>query len=171
MDGEHSDQAPPSRAPTLRDLIRLCEALNRAGCRYLLIGGFAVNYYGLERLTNDIDLLVSSAPENVARLKQALSILEDNAAQDIGLDDIETYTVVRVLDEITVDLLGAVGDVRFENATAIQVTLGEVVIPIADLTTLIALKQGARGKDRADLEFLLQVKNRQRLGGDQGPDC
>jgi len=29
-------------APTPDDLARICEALNRAGARYVLIGGFAV---------------------------------------------------------------------------------------------------------------------------------
>jgi len=93
--GEDDSEAPASRTPTLRDLIRLCDALNRAGCRYILIGGFAVNYYGLDRATHDIDFLVESSRENVRRLKEALSVLEDNAAADLGLGDIEEYVVVR----------------------------------------------------------------------------
>jgi hypothetical protein len=100
-----------------------------------LIGGFAVNYYGLDRATHDVDFLVDSSRENVRRLKEALSVLEDNAAADLGLGDIEDYVVVRVQDEVTVDLLGAVGDVRFENAGTIQVSLGDVTVPVADLPT------------------------------------
>ncbi len=156
--GEYDGEAAASRTPTLRDLTRLCDALNRAGCRYVLIGGFAVNYYGLDRATHDIDFLVESSKENVRRLKEALSVLEDNAAADLGLGDVEEYMLVRVQDEITVDLLGAVGDVRFENAGAIQVSLGEVTVPVADLPTLIATKQGMRDKDRSDLRFLLHVQ-------------
>jgi len=155
--GEDDSEAPASRTPTLRDLIRLCDALNRAGCRYILIGGFAVNYYGLDRATHDIDFLVESSRENVRRLKEALSVLEDNAAADLGLGDIEEYVVVRVQDEVTVDLLGAVGEVRFENAGAIQVSLGDVTVPVADLPTLIATKQGMRDKHKSDLRFLLRV--------------
>lgn len=109
MAGEDDSEAPASRTPTLRDLIRLCYALNRAGCRHILIGDLAVNYYGLDRATHDIDFLVDSSRENVRRLKEALSVLEDNAAADLGLGDIEDYVVVRVQDEVTVDLLGAVG--------------------------------------------------------------
>ena len=158
MAGEYEGEAPASRTPPLRDLTRLCDALNRAGCRYILIGGFAVNYYGLDRATHDIDFLVESSKANVQRLKEALSVLEDNAAADLGLGDIEQYVVVRVQDEITVDLLGAVGDVRFENAVAIQASLGDVTVPVADLPTLIATKQGVRGKDKSDLQFLLHVQ-------------
>ncbi len=158
MAGVYDGEAPASRTPTLRDLTRLCDALNRAGCRYVLIGGFAVNYYGLDRATHDIDFLVESSKENVRRLKEALSILEDNAAADLGLGDVEEYVVVRVQDEITVDLLGAVGDVRFENAGAVRVSLGDVIVPVADLPTLIATKQGMREKDKSDLRFLLHVQ-------------
>ena len=129
MAGEYEGETPASRTPTLRDLTRLCDALNRAGCRYILIGGFAVNYYGLDRATHDIDFLVESSKENVQRLKEALSVLEDNAAADLGLGDIEQYLVVRVQDEITVDLLGAVGDVRFENAVAIRPLLATSPFP------------------------------------------
>ncbi|MDA8344235.1 MAG: nucleotidyl transferase AbiEii/AbiGii toxin family protein [Thermaerobacter sp.] len=132
--------------------------MNRVGCRYVLIGGFAVNYYGLDRATHDIDFLVDSSQENVGLLKEALSVLEDNAAADLALGDIEKYVVVRVQDEITVDLLGAVGDIRFENAKAIEVSLGDVTVPVADLPTLIATKQGSRGKDISDLAFLLRVQ-------------
>ncbi len=53
-DGEYS------RAPRIDELARICAALNQAGARYVLIGGFAVISYGLDRTTKDIDLLVSA---------------------------------------------------------------------------------------------------------------
>ncbi len=46
-----------SRQPRPGDLAKICAALNREGARYILIGGFAVVAYGLERPTKDIDLL------------------------------------------------------------------------------------------------------------------
>lgn len=158
MAGEHDDPTPESRTPTLRDLIRICDALNQAGCRYVLIGGLAVNYYGFDRATHDIDFLVDSSQDNVQKIKEALSVLPDNAVADLALDDIQKYIVVRVQDEITVDLLGAVGEIRFEDAKAIQVVLDGVAVPVADLETLIATKQGLRSKDKQDLTFLLRVQ-------------
>jgi hypothetical protein len=35
-----------SRAPQLQDVLDLCQALNREGARYVLIGGFAVILHG-----------------------------------------------------------------------------------------------------------------------------
>jgi hypothetical protein len=36
--------------------------------------------HGAGRFTNDVDLLVDDAPGNVARVKQALAVVADNAA-------------------------------------------------------------------------------------------
>lgn len=53
------DDREYSRQPRPEDLAKICAALNREGARYLLIGGFAVIPYGLERPTKDIDLLIA----------------------------------------------------------------------------------------------------------------
>jgi hypothetical protein len=77
---DEEDDGLHSRAPTLEDLVRLCRSLKETAARYILIGGFAVIAHGAGRTTKDIDFLVDSSPENVARLKTALRILPDNAA-------------------------------------------------------------------------------------------
>ncbi|MDO8795590.1 MAG: nucleotidyl transferase AbiEii/AbiGii toxin family protein [Vicinamibacterales bacterium] len=106
------DDAAYARAPEPDDLIRICRALNEAGAQYVLIGGFAVVAHGASRFTKDIDLLVDDAPENIARVKQGLSILADNAAAEVADHDVRDHTVVRVVDEVIIDLMGrACGDV------------------------------------------------------------
>lgn len=65
MVGQDSDPQP-TRPPTEEDLKRLCSALNAAGAKYLVIGGFAVNYYGFARGTEDLDLLIASDPDDEA---------------------------------------------------------------------------------------------------------
>jgi hypothetical protein len=102
---EHNDP-PYSRAPEPADLARICRALTDAGARYVLIGGFAMVAHGAARFTKDIDLLIDDAPDNVARVKAALSVLADNAAADIADSDVRDYVVVRVADEVIVDLMG-----------------------------------------------------------------
>jgi predicted nucleotidyltransferase len=87
------DDAAHARAPEPRDLARIARALNDAGARYVLIGGFAVIAHGGDRFTKDIDLLVDDSPENVARLRQALAVLPDNAVADVADDDLRTHTV------------------------------------------------------------------------------
>lgn len=95
-----------ARAPRPDDVARICRALNEAGARYVLIGGFAVIAHGLVRPTKDIDLLIDDSPENVSRVKKGLRILADNAAAQVDDDDVRIYNVVRVADEVVVDLMG-----------------------------------------------------------------
>ncbi len=54
---DDQDAAAYARAPEPEDLVRICRALNDAGARYVLIGGFAVLAYGASRFTKDLDLL------------------------------------------------------------------------------------------------------------------
>lgn len=144
------------RVPRLEDVVRICRSLNQAGARYLLIGGFAVIAHGLGRTTKDIDFLVDDAPDNVARVKKALSILADQAALELGDEDVRTYTVVRVADEVLVDLLGRACGLSYAEAAqdAEVVELDGVAIPIASKRTLIRTKDTVRPSDRADRQFL-----------------
>lgn len=100
------DDAAYARAAEPEDLVRICRALNEAGAKYVLIGGFAVIAHGGSRFTKDIDLLVDAAPDNIARVKTALRILADNAAADVADGDVAEHTVVRVVDEVVIDLMG-----------------------------------------------------------------
>jgi uncharacterized protein (DUF1330 family) len=52
---------PEVRPPTVDDVRRIARALEEAGARYLLIGGFAVVLHGGVRTTKGIDLLVDPA--------------------------------------------------------------------------------------------------------------
>ena len=82
MDDAHD--GPYAREPQIEDLARICHALNEAGARYVLIGGFAVIARGGVRTTKDIDLLIDPAPENVARVKRGLRVLEDKAVDEVA---------------------------------------------------------------------------------------
>ena len=156
-----------ARAPQPDDVIRLCRALNEAAARYMLVGGFAVIAHGAGRFTKDVDLLVDDAPENVARIRTALSILADNAVADVADDDIRDHVVVRVADEIIVDLMGRACGVGYAEAAADAETLerGGVKIPVASPATLIRLKDTPRPQDavdRAFLEGVLRARTAQR---------
>lgn len=145
-----------ARAPEPGDVVRICRALNATGARYLLIGGFAVIAHGAGRFTKDIDLLVDDAPENVARVKQALAVLADNAAADVADDDVKNHVVVRVADEVVVDLMGRACGVGYAEAAKDAETLVRegVEIPVASPATLLRLKDTPRPQDALDRAFL-----------------
>ena len=145
-----------ARAPEPDDVVRICRALNDAGARYLLIGGFAVIAHGAGRFTKDIDLLVDDAPPNVARVKLALAVLADNAVSEVAEDDLLRYVVVRVADEVIVDLMGRACGLSYEEASSDAETIerGGVVIPVPSPATLIRMKDTPRPQDAIDRAFL-----------------
>ena len=59
--------------------------------RYLLIGGYAVNYYGYIRNTDDIDIWLAPTNENKEAFKATLRCM-GYAASDIGALDKEDFT-------------------------------------------------------------------------------
>ncbi len=144
------------RVPETLDLARICRALNAVGARYILIGGFAVIAHGLGRPTKDIDLLIDDSPANVARVKEGLAVLEDNAAAEIDPGDVQRYTVVRVADEVLVDLMGRACGVTLAEAEqdAEIIEIEGVPIPVASKRTLIRTKHTLRPSDHSDVAYL-----------------
>lgn len=161
---EPKDAAPQegelsSRAPTEEDLVNLCRVLNQLGARYLIVGGFAVMYSGYARTTMDVDLLMSVDPQNEARVFQALATLPDKAVLELKPGEVSEYTVVRVADEITIDLMQSASGINYEEAVKDIVIrrVQDVDIPFASPRLLWRMKKNTyREKDLADLLFLRQ---------------
>ncbi|MCK4418106.1 MAG: hypothetical protein KAV99_08055 [Candidatus Latescibacteria bacterium] len=154
-----NDSQKFSRSPTLDDLVDLCKHLNNAGVRYIIIGGFALIHHGFVRGTGDIDLLVDPSQENMKRIKQALLYLPDQAVREVNPSDIARYTVVRIADEIVIDLLGKACEVTYEMAQGhveYDIVAG-VRIPYPQVLLLIQTKQGIRPRDQQDRVFLQQL--------------
>ena len=162
MDDAHD--GPYAREPQIEDLIRICRALNDAGARYILIGGFAVIAHGGARTTKDIDLLIDAAPENVALVKRALQVLEDHAADQVADTDVARYTVVRIADEIVVDLMGRACGIDYTEAkTDVEtMNIGDVTVPVASVPTLIRMKNTVRPSDAADRRYLEELLRTER---------
>jgi len=152
-----------TRIPTIEDLKAVCKHLNDEGAKYVLIGGFAMAYHGMPRMTEDIDLLVEPTTENIEKIKKALLFLEDKAVLEVKSDDVEQYTVVRIADEIVIDLLKEACNLKYEEAikTSEQLEVDGVIIFIASVDAMIKIKQGVRPKDIEDLEFLKALRGGQ----------
>lgn len=155
MADEISDSLEVSRAPTDEDLARL----NELGVKYVVIGGFAIMRAGLARSTMDINLLVETSPENDLLIRKALEILPDGAVKELNLGEIERYNVVRVCDEITVDLMAKACGHRYEEVQhLIEMAEGRgVTIPFASPALLWKTKQTFREKDAWDCTFLKKL--------------
>jgi sirohydrochlorin ferrochelatase len=146
-----------SREPTLDDLRDLCRALNERGARYVVIGGFAIRAAGYIRRTMDVDLIVAADLDNESRVFDALATLPDQAVRELQPGELEQYTVIRVADEILVDLMRSAGGIDYAEA-ARDVVVREVdgvPIPFASPRLLWRMKSVThREKDAGDLVFL-----------------
>jgi len=159
-----ADDGPPrtdpdlaSREPTLEDLRDLCRALNDRGARYVVIGGFAMRAAGYIRRTMDVDLMVAADRENEARVFDALATLPDKAVRDLQPGELQEYTVIRVADEIVVDLMRLAGGIEYAEAAADAVVadVDGVPVPFASPRLLWRMKAVThRAKDAGDLVFL-----------------
>ncbi|MDZ7291218.1 MAG: hypothetical protein ONB44_15530 [candidate division KSB1 bacterium] len=90
--------------------------------------------------------------------------LPDQAVREIGLDEVARYTVVRVADEIVVDLMHKACEVTYKSAEShIQYyELEGVRIPFLTPELLIQTKLSLRAKDVQDRIFLEQLLNLQK---------
>jgi hypothetical protein len=159
MDPEDADPPAEARPPLLEDLVALCRDLNLEGARYVVLGGMAVIQAGFVRATNDIDLLIETSSENQERVRRALMALPDGAVRDMAPDDLDRYVVVRVADEIVVDLMKSACGIDYAAAAAFVdvVEIEGVPIPFASPRLLWRTKQTLRDKDKVDLAFLARL--------------
>jgi hypothetical protein len=153
------------REPTLEDLVKLGRALNEAGARYLVIGGFAIRAAGYIRNTVDVDLLVETGTDNESRVIQALMVLPDQAVRELKPGEIGEFGVVRVADEIMVDLMKSGCGVSYVDAIqdAVYREIEGVRIPFASPRTLWRMKQTVREKDVPDRLFLRKLLEAQGI--------
>lgn len=145
-----------SRPPLLEDLLTICRALNERGARYVVVGGMAVIHAGFVRATEDIDLLVDDSPENFERIQDALSVLPDKAVREVRPTDLNRYVVVRVADEVVVDLMKSACGVDYAEAIegVEPAVIQGVEVPFASPALLLKLKRTVREKDALDRQFL-----------------
>lgn len=164
VDGE-SDPLEPCREPTVDDLVNIARELNSRKVAYVIVGGFAIIRAGNTRSTFDLDILIDSEASNIKLALESLMILSDGVASQVKPTEVEEYKVVRIADEITVDLMASACGISFRNAK-MEIEWHEidgVPIPFASPKLLWWTKQTDREKDKFDLLFLAELFRRHGL--------
>ncbi|MEM1177082.1 MAG: hypothetical protein AAGM22_01960 [Acidobacteriota bacterium] len=149
---------------------------------FVVVGGVAGVLYGAPFTTQDLDLVYSRAPENVARLARAMAELEaryvDPAGRHIVPDEAKLAALRVHLLETTcgrLDLLTTIPpNLPYERliAEATSLTLGEIDISVVNLGVLIESKEKlGRPKDRYQVLYLREIeaqRTRGSIGDGQG---
>jgi predicted nucleotidyltransferase len=138
------------------------EALDRAKVRYILIGGFAVVLYGMQRLTRDIDIFVEMVPDNIENLRKALgSVYRDQSIKEITFEELQKYSVIRYVgpDNFCMDIISRLGDAfSYEDLDFKKVEIEGTKVRVATPETLLKLKKDSvRPEDKMDAAFLKEL--------------
>jgi hypothetical protein len=139
----------------LREFIELLNALN---VHYLVVGAFAVAYYGYPRFTADLDLFIERSQQNAERLVQ---VIERFGFDDLNLsaDDFlkEDQVIQLGVSPNRIYLLTFISAVDFQEAWAArqQAEIQVLSVPIISKEMLKRNKAATgRAQDLLDLERL-----------------
>jgi predicted nucleotidyltransferase len=152
------------------DVRLVCQLLNQAGARYLLVGGQAVLLHGVVRATKDIDIFIPKDLENLERILDALGELPYRIAREIDPVDALRKPITIIGDDPRVDLLTFGQGLPFDEALArcCEVEVEGVRIPYMGLDDLIRMKDTSRLQDQSDVQSLRRLKAL-RAGGSPSP--
>jgi predicted nucleotidyltransferase len=150
------------------DFRELLESLNSAKVKYLLLGGYAVNFYGYHRATGDLDIWISMDPENAEKVSGALQKFGGFSQDRVKPSLFRTRGRVFILgrEPARVDILTTPHGISFDECYERRrmIDWDGVRIPLISLEDLkINKKASGRAKDLADLENL-QILQKSKPG-------
>jgi predicted nucleotidyltransferase len=155
-----------------QDMKELIEFLEKHEVEYVLVGGFAVNYYGYVRMTQDIDILIFPSPENARKM---MNVLDEFGFGKAGIPteyfEIEGTAIHLGVEPNRIDLLTNLKGVSnkdiFERKERIK--FKNIFLNIISLKDLLACKKlSDRPKDLADADELEKtIKENENFFKDQ----
>ncbi len=157
------------------DFQTIFKELNDLGVDYLVIGGLAVNFHGVPRMTYDIDLMILLEAENILKLvtkltqwgyKPKIPVDPRELADEVkrrswifekGMKAINFYSETLPIGEIDIVIDSPIPYQELKSR-AIRVELQDDKIPTVSIHDLIELKlRAGRKQDLADVEHLRMV--------------
>jgi hypothetical protein len=145
-------------------VMKVLAALETARVEYVVIGGVAVNFHGLERATGDIDIFIAPSADNVARLRSALhAVYDDPSIDEITAGDLcGEYPAVRYVppgDGPPMDILTRLGETfQFGDLESERYDVDGQPISVATPATLYRMKRDTvRPVDHADAKRLAEA--------------
>jgi predicted nucleotidyltransferase len=164
-------------------VVTIIEALNDAQVHYLIVGGLAVVAHGYVRFTADVDLLLSTEPDNLKRTVAALKDLGYRPRAPVKFDDfVDPATRREWAEEKNMTVFSLFSDTHqateidlflespidfsaaYARAVRQEVTAGTAAT-FCSLEDLIELKELAgRPEDKEDIQKLMELKKRRDEG-------
>jgi predicted nucleotidyltransferase len=141
--------------PDFKDFLRL---LNDHQVKYLLVGGYAVGYYGYPRATADMDIWVAIHSQNADKLVSVLKEFGFDFPELSAELFLKKDQIIRMgVPPIRIEIITTISGVTFDECYSelLEETLDGVKVNLISLEHLkINKKASGRHKDLNDLENL-----------------
>ena len=139
------------------DFKEFLKLLNTNNVQYVLVGGWAVGFYGYSRVTADMDIFIGISPNNISSMKAAL--------YEFGVPEFDNSmlttkgNVFRIGNSpLRIEVINEISGVDFKDAYKNREFIeleDHLRIPVISLEDLFKNKSSTgRTKDKADLEEL-----------------
>ena len=157
------------------DYHRIFKELNKVGIDYLVVGGLAVNFHGIPRMTYDIDLMILLQPDNILKLVSklvrwgyktkmpidprdlAVEAKRNSWMQEKGMKALNFYSGTLPIGEIDLVFDSPIPYGQLSKR-AVMIEIQGEKIPTVSIYDLIELKlHSGRKQDLADVEHLRMV--------------
>lgn len=145
----------------------LLKQFNEHGVKYLIVGGIAVNLYGSDRTTKDLDIWIDNTGQNLNRIYNAFKVMgySDDGTKE-AVERLKQGETVIVPDRdnnlLKVDVMGLYSSfLEFNTAysNVNHISLGTVNADVISIDDLIATKiKSGRDKDLLDAKNLQEIK-------------
>ncbi|SNS95707.1 Nucleotidyl transferase of unknown function [Ekhidna lutea] len=141
-----------------------CRLFTKYQVRFVIIGGFAVNFWGYNRSTGDLDFLIDHETDNLEKLYLALDklgfLIDNEAKGEISKGELiqfsNSHHVIELLFKINIDK-----EFELIHRDSKYSKFGDVEVPFIDFDDLILEKvKSKRPKDLNDVYELKRINNR-----------
>lgn len=140
------------------DFKEFLKLLNAHQVEYLLIGGYAVGYYGYPRATADMDIWIAVNPDNADKIVAVLKEFGFDSSELSPEMFLKQWQIIRIgVPPVRIEIATTISGVNFSECFAqrVVVELDGVKTNLISLNHLkINKKASARHQDLADLEHL-----------------
>lgn len=158
------------------DYLSIFKKLNEKKIKYIVVGGIAVNLYGIPRMTYDIDLLLDMEDRN---LKEFLTLIKswrfkpkvpvdimdfadknkrENWIKNKNMKAFRLFNPLWPMSEIDI-VINTPVDYKKAVKNVNYITTKNVCIPVISIDDLIKMKQKTgRNQDKADIRYLKSLK-------------
>ncbi|MFA5010614.1 MAG: nucleotidyltransferase [Ignavibacteria bacterium] len=157
---QKKETAKSNKIEFSKDFLDFFVLLNENKVEYMLIGGYAVSFYGYPRFTGDIDIWINNTKRNAEKVLKSMSEF-GIPVKKIKIEDLTSNEPMNGLyfgkEPFRIDIITALEELSFKESykSLKKIKVNKVTIKVISKTDLIKNKiKSGRHKDLADVEEL-----------------